>query len=208
MSRKFPLLSLFLLFLLACGSAAPKSTPTPPPSATPKPPPTLSASQTALPPLTPVCLPSAEPTEEDIDRALSFTGSLFSAWKRSYSVSENRAAVSWTLENKLAYLEALIYPCGYEEPDVNAYYSEENWKTIFANYESYQPGKKCRDDAGLRLYQFSAQNLGFEYDVRYWVQNDTDNRLIGLMLVFPADERGLLEEYSARLFPHLADCPQ
>jgi hypothetical protein len=118
--------------------------------------------------LTPVCI-STQPTQADIDRALMFTGVTFSAseWERSYTVSENRVSVSW-LNNSLgalAYLEALIFPCGYEEPDVNNYFSDENWKLIFQSYESYtSTSPMCKTDSGLRLYEFKAVSQGFDYD--------------------------------------------
>ncbi len=209
MSKRSLLFPLFLFFSLACG-ALPASAPTPTsqPDSSPKPKPTPSASPTAEP-LSPVCRPSAEPTAEDIDRALTFTGSVFSSseWKRSYTVMESRVAVSWMSENALAYLEALIFPCGYEDANLDAYYSPENWAIIFSDYDSYQPAETCRSDSGLRLHQFSAQNSNVEYEIRYWAQNDSDERVLSLMLTFPVEERAQLEEYAARLFPNLPRCP-
>ena len=107
---------------------------------------------------------------------------------KSYSVAEGRVTVTWqnTPLGAVVYLEALIFPCSYEEPDLNAYFSDENWKAIFANYESYELIDECKTDDGLRLYEFKTQNQGFEYEIRYWVENDTDTRVIVTMIVFPA----------------------
>jgi hypothetical protein len=121
---------------------------------------------------------------------------------------ESRVAVTWQDigHSALVYLEALIFPCGYEEPDINAYFSDENWQTVFANYESYQPVTECRTDKGLRLYQFKTKNLGFEYAINYWVQSDTDTRIIVTMVVFPVEELALSGDYAVQLFPDLPNC--
>jgi len=159
--------------------------------------------------VTPACI-SSEPTDADIDRALSYTGELFSDvnWERSYTVGGGRVSVAWSnsTDAAIAYLEALIFPCSYEEPDLNIFFSEENWNIVFANYESYQPVAECRTEDGLRLYQFSAVEEDFEYDIKYWVKNDTETRVLGMMIVFPADSDTLMDEYSSDLFPELTSC--
>jgi len=163
-----------------------------------------------LPTVTPVCI-SPEPTEKDIDRALSFAEATFDAseWEKSYAVTENRVSVTW-LNNPsgaVAYLEAIIFSCGYEEPDLNNYYSNENWKTIFQYDESYKLMDECKRDDGLRLYEFETQNQGFEYRVKYWVRNDTDTRIISMMIVFPSELEAMMGDYSTRLFPTYPSCP-
>jgi hypothetical protein len=194
-------------FISSCGKPVVATpTPTPPPgTSTPQ----IQPTDKPLPTVTPACI-SPEPTQKDIDRALAYTGDVFSSpdWEQNYIVSENSAAVTWqnVAQGAVVYLEALIFPCGYEEPDLNKYYSDENWKAIFANYESYESVAECKSDIGLRLYQFKTQNQGFEYAIDYWVQNDTDTRVISTMIVFPVEEQALLGDYSARLFPDLPNC--
>jgi len=215
MNKRFYIFSVLVIFLLSCESIiAPTPTATlPPPTSTSTPPPTPTPLPTEVEsiPTAPGCI-SPEPAQADIDRALAFTGEAFSAstWKRTYSVAENRVAVTWldSQYGALAYLEALVYPCGYDEPDIDTYFSDENWKTIFANYESYEPVAECRADTGLRLYQFTTQNQGAEYAVNYWAQNDTDTRLITMMIVFPTAEKSVLGDYSTQLFPDLPNCSE
>lgn len=213
MSKRFFIFLLLAILLSACGKAF---TPVPPTS-TQMPPtstftPTLQFTEAPLATVTPICGVSPEPTQADIDRALSYTGQIFavSAWERTYSVAESHVAVTWqdVGHGALVYLEARIKPCGYEEPDLNKDFSGENWKAIFANYESYQLITECRIDTGLRLYQFKSQNQGYEYAINYWVQSDTDTRVIVTMIVFPAENEGqaLLSNYSAQLFPDLPEC--
>ncbi|CAG0952506.1 hypothetical protein ANAEL_00144 [Anaerolineales bacterium] len=183
-----------------------------PPTATPTPtiPPPTKTEEAPLPTVTAACI-SPEPTQKDIDRVLSFTEGTFDVaeWERSYTVAENRVSVTW-LNNPsgaIAYLEAIIFPCGYEEPDLNNYYSDENWKTIFQYYENYELVDECKRDDGLRLYEFKTQNQGFEYGVKYWVKNDTDTRVISMMIVFPLELNAMMGDYSTRLFPTYPNCP-
>ncbi|MBP6177626.1 MAG: hypothetical protein KA473_02395 [Anaerolineales bacterium] len=207
----FPLLSI-MLTLSACGSSS-GATPT---SAPPTSLPATSAPSTPTPAaetfvtVTPVCI-SSQPVQADIDRVLSYSEGVFTdpEWEQSQFVSDSRVSVTW-LNNPLGaviYLEGLIFPCTYEEPDLNQYYSDENWQTIFQNYESYEMIDQCKTNTGLRLYEFKTQNLGLQYDVRFWVQNDTNTRVISTMLVFPSELQEQFDDYSSRFFPTYQTCP-
>jgi hypothetical protein len=195
------------MIISSCGmpaTAIPTSTPLP--ISTPK----TQPIDKPLPTVTPVCI-SSEPTQRDIDRAFAYTAEIFNApeWQEDHSVGEGRVAVTWqnTPLGAVAYLEALIFPCSYEEPDLNTYFSDENWKAVFANYESYELINECKTDDGLRLYEFKTHNQGFDYEIRYWVENDTDTRVIVTMIVFPLETKLLLDEYSSMLFPDYSACP-
>ena len=172
--------------------------------------PTPTITPTIQPTVTPVCI-SSNPTQKDIDRALAYTGGTFSKpdWEQSYTVNESAVDVLWQniSQSALVYLEARIKPCGYEEPDLNKEFSDENWKAVFANYESYELIDECKKDDGIRLYEFKTRNQGFEYEIRYWVDNDTDTRVIVTMIVFPFESISLLDEYSSMLFPGYSTCP-
>jgi hypothetical protein len=208
MTKRIFIFLALAVMLSSCGKA-----PAAPPTSTPPPPTVAPPTQTVevpLPTVTPVCI-SSEPSQEDIDRALSYAGAAFdsSDWNRSYSVIDRRVSVVWqnVSSGAVAYLEATIFPCGYEEPDLNAQYSEENWKAIFQNYEGYEMVDECKRNDGLRLYEFKAQNQGFEYGIKYWVESDTDTRVISTMLVFPLELEAMMGDYSTRLFPTYSSCP-
>ena len=190
-----------LIFLSACGSS-----PTPEPASPTLPPPT---EEVILSTVTPACI-SPEPRQEDIDRALGLTGQLFEQddWEQSYTVSEDRVSVSWFSNSlaSVAFLEALVFPCGYEEPDLNDYFTDENWSNVFANYEEYELVTECRSDIGLRLYQFDVISDGAPYLVNYWVSNDTSTRVITFMMIVPDDSFDLLDEYGYSIFPQLSNC--
>jgi len=201
-------LALLLLFLIsACGGKVNTAVPilTEPP---------IVVASEISPKVTPVCI-SSEPAQGDIDRALSFTGELFGApeWIRSYTVSDGRVSVFWSNDplHTVAVEEALIFPCGYEEPDLDNYFSDDNWKVIFGNYKSYDAVSACKTNDGLRLYQFKATVTDAkgdaEYAIKYWAKNDTDTRVLSTMIVFPVESQSLMDEYSTRLFPNLTSCP-
>jgi hypothetical protein len=166
--------------------------------------------QSPLPTLEPVCI-SDEPTQEDIDRGLAFTGNIFASpeWERSYAVMDGRVGVTWYNDTlgAVAYLEVLIFPCGYEEPDLDAYFSDENWEVIFENYDGYEIVSECKMNNGLQLYEVGASNMGFDYYINYWVRNDADTRVVTMMMTFPVESTDLLDEYSSRIFPTLSTCP-
>ena len=142
-----------------------------------------------------------------MNRALFYIGDIFSTpdWEQS---PEGASSLSWnnSAQGTMAYLETLTFQCGYEEPDLDKYFSDENWKVIFAKYDSYKPIGECKTDSGFRLYEFKANNNGFEYSIKYWVKSDTDTLVIVTMLVFPVESKSLLDDYSSRLFPQLTTC--
>lgn len=65
------------------------------------------------------------PMQADIDRALAFSGRLFETgdWERTYTVTNDVVQVSWysALIPAIVNLELHIFPCGYEEPDLNTF---------------------------------------------------------------------------------------
>lgn len=199
--KKILISIIVIIGLSACGSS-----PTPAPASPTPPPPT---EEVILPTVTPACI-SPEPQQEDIDRAIGLTGQLFEQddWEQSYTVSEDRVSVSWFSNSlaSVAFLEALVFPCGYEEPDLNDYFTDENWENVFANYEDYELVTECRSDIGLRLYEFDVVSDGAPYLVNYWVSNDTSTRIITFMMIVPDDSFDLLDEYGYSIFPQLSNC--
>jgi len=199
--KKILIAVVIIILISACGTpgTATPSNELPPPDAN-----NLSSEQA-----TPACI-SSEPTDADIDRALTYTKEMFNGpeWERSYTVGGGRVSVTWvnTIDAAIAYSEALIFPCSYEEPDLNNFFNVDNWSVIFGNYESYQLVAECRTDNGLRLYQFSAVEEGYDYSINYWVENDTETRVMVVMIVFPAESTVVMDEYSNNLFPKLTSC--
>lgn len=201
--KRFPLIFLAIV-LSACGDT---STPTLTLTITSTKVP--SATETPLPTLTPVCV-LAEPTQDDIDTALVYTDDIFdlTEWKQSYNVGNERVSVTWQNipQSAVVFLEVIIFPCGYEEPDLNRFLNDNHWSALFANYDSYEMFDECRLDAGLRLYEFEAVSQGIDYNISYWSENDTNERIITTMITFPFGSELIMDEYSIQLFPELPNC--
>jgi hypothetical protein len=204
MNKKLFIFLAIAAIISSCGTpkTAPPPTIAPPPTSTPE----IQPLNNPLPTVTPVCV-STTPTQKDMIRALFYIGDIFSApqWEQ---IPENTTSIIWnnSAQGAIAYLETLIFQCGYEEPDLDKYFSNENWKAVFVKYDSYEPIDECKTDNGLRLYEFKAKNNGIEYSIKYWVKSDTDTLVIVTMLVFPVESKPLLDEYSSRLFPQLTTC--
>ena len=196
---------LLILFISACNSSVPVTDA--PALIQPSPAPPTGSGSVEIP--DPICI-APEPTQADVERALSFTGKIFetSDWIRTYTVSADRVSVFWespTLTG-IVFLEAVIFPCSYEEPDLDNYFSQDSWQIVFGGYESYEYVNECNLDTGERLYQFNLVDQGFEYDANYWSVNDSPTRVITIEIILPFESQELMEEYSYSLFPQLSSC--
>ncbi len=195
--------------LLAMVLSSCSTSPPPTPTSTISPSKTPAITQTPLATVTAVCLSSA-PSEEDVDSVLDYGGDVFdpTEWEGSHVVNEDAVSVTW--QNiplrAVAFLQAIIFACGYEEPDLNDFFNDEHWEALFANYDTYEMIDECRSEQGLRLYEFEAVSQEVDYNIRYWSENDTNERVITSMLTFPFGSEDLMDEYSIALFPELPNC--
>jgi hypothetical protein len=204
MKRIYPVL--FAIFLSSCataGTPAPTSTFTASATETP------SVTQTSQTTVTPVCI-SKDSTQKDIDRALSYTDDVFDVaeWEQTYGAGEGNISVTWQNIPQVAvvFLQVIIFPCGYEEPDLNRFFNDDHWEALFANYDSHEMIDECRSEVGLRLYEFEAGSQGVDYNISYWSENDTNERVITTMITFPFGSEAIMDEYSIQLFPELPNC--
>lgn len=152
----------------------------------------------------------APPTQDDVDRALNFTGKIFENenWVRTYTVSADRVSVLWDSPSlgALAFLEVLIFSCGYEDLDLDIFFSVDSWQIVFGGYDSYELLSECRNDNGQRLYEFVLGTGGYVYDANYWSVNDTPTRVVTMEIIFPVESEILFDEFSYSLFPQLPNC--
>ena len=150
-----------------------------------------------------------EPSQQDVRFALEFGQALFSQpnWVKSYTVEPYRITLTRhnDEEGAVAYLEYLMYNCGYGQAELDEYFGDEGFAIVFANYESYSLFNFC-EEGNLALYEYALENADETYAARYWVQQSTDTRLLVFMLVFPEDRMFVMNSYSQELFPDLVSC--
>ena len=152
-------------------------------------------------------------TKNDIENALSFSENRLDNedWRVTLNSSESQVNVFWYDADEKAIVSEnyLIFSSTGEKDDfTDETYSEEGLKTkIFDAYENVEVLAQCEDNDGqLKLYELSGSFEGNDYLFRSWVKQESENRLLDVRLVFPANSRDLLQEYSKDFFPSLSSC--
>lgn len=176
----------------------------------------------ALLALAPGCTPAArtytgpaddcgpiEPSQQDVRFALEFGQAPFNQpdWVKSYTVEPYLVTLFRQNEREgaVTYLWYRMFNCGYGQDELNENFSQQEFKTIFANYESYNLYNFC-EEGNLALYEYALEAEGESYAARYWVQQSSDTRLLVVMLVFPSDSMPLMNGYAKQVFPDLVAC--
>ena len=159
----------------------------------------------------PTACGSGDSNYMDVLRARNFTSGVFEAdrWRSSSTVLPFRIDVIWEAPDldSLAYLEYLLFNCGYTEEDLDEYFSDENFEQLmFIDYEDPQKIAQCR--AGdVRLYEYQAGFSGKPYLLSQWAKPDDDTRVANFLMVFPLEDAPLMRSYAAKIFPELVTCP-
>lgn len=159
------------------------------------------------------CKANTEPTGQDIEYSLGFAGDIFQKpeWERSYTVGNMRTSVSWLSKDQaaVAYLEYVIFSCGYTQAELDAYYSEETFSDVlFAQYANLHLEAMCGNKEGdLSLRQYTADLEDEGYNLFYWIKEDTGTRVLAFLLSFPQTSAEL-DKYAREVFPELSSCPQ
>ena len=150
-----------------------------------------------------------EPTQQDINKILSFGGYAFSSdnWVRSYSVEPYKMTLVRRnhAEGAIAHTEYLIYTCGYGQAELDEYFSDAGFEIAFEGYESHSMSDFCEKE-DLAFFKFDLVKEGVEYTSHYWVEQIDDTHILAMMLVFPKTGAAQLDEYSKKLFPKLTSC--
>jgi len=158
------------------------------------------------------CSRTADPTDQDVKNALDYTGKIFQTkdWKRLYTVGNQRVAITWnhrTLD-ALAYLEYLVWDCGYTQNDLDTYFSSDSFKNgFFKAYDNPIEVKHCSGENGLTLYEYSAAYKGVPYSILYWSKLENPTRILTMMLSFPTKDKAVQDQLATQLFPKLTSCP-
>jgi hypothetical protein len=158
------------------------------------------------------CDKAADPTDKDVKKALDYTGDIFQngEWKRVYTVGDQRVSITWDHKtlSALAYLEYLVWDCGYTQDDLGSYFSQSNFKNVFFSaYQSPVELNRCNGENGLTLYEYTATYQGEAYSIRYWSWLESPTRILTLMMSFPTTDKAVEDRLANQLFPKLVACP-
>ncbi len=158
-----------------------------------------------------LCDGSSEPTQRDIERALTYFSDLdFSMWERSYTVESTRVSVTWISDDygALIHLEHLLYPCGYSQQSYNEYFGERARQAILlSSYENLVLINECAPETEhLRLYELTGEVNSIEYDLLMRTDLDSPTRIIYTVMVFSSSRRPALEAYAEADMPALNTC--
>ncbi len=172
--------------------------------------PTLTPSPTALAPADPQILSICAPPEQgDLQEAAKFEGNILQspAWMLSATSTASMTRFTWnnSAYGSVAMLELLHYDCGYTDDDIDTFYSDGVWDTLFASYESWEETAVCFVGR-LRLHEFATTYAGANYTIRYWVDPISDQRVAAFMLVYPEWGLDEMDVISAQLRPDLPAC--
>lgn len=152
-----------------------------------------------------------EPSRQDIEEILSFGAEAFpfEEWARKYTVEPYKMTLfrQKEAESAIAYIEYLVYTCGYGQEELDEYFSDAGFAIAFGGYESHTMAAFC-EQGNLALYKFDLMNEGVEYTSHYWVEQTDDTHVLAVMLVFPKAGSAQLDEYCRKLFPKLTSCHQ
>ena len=150
-----------------------------------------------------------EPSESDVRYILSFGGQAFASddWLKTYTVEPYKISLSRNNQasSAVAFVEYLIYTCGYGQADLDSYFNEEGFNIIFSGYENHTLTNFC-EIKDLTLYEYDLVDEERDFKARYWVWQATETRLLDFLLVFPKDNPVDLDKYSQQIFPDLNSC--
>ena len=146
----------------------------------------------------------------DVIRVQTFAPGIFGrdVWSESYTSSPDRVTMTWLSNNlnAVAYVEYLVYSCGYTQKDVDTYFSEDNFKsTLFKDYQDVTKTAECSKD-DLRHYEFRGKFSGIHYLMVYWVKPENGNRILDFMMAFPVEKQDELKKVATQLYPQLPAC--
>jgi len=169
----------------------------------------LSATPTPAPnEIVSICPPV---TKSDTEVAATMIGDVFDGdgWGLTVTELDDRTQFTWRndVDFGMAYLELLHFDCGYIGSDIMSYYTDDGWDTILQVYDSYEETAQCGLQ-GLRLFEFDLVYNGFDYQMRYWIEPVTEQRVGNFSLVFLGDDETQLDAYANLLYPELASCEE
>lgn len=148
----------------------------------------------------------------DVLRVQTYGPGVFSTdlWTENSASNPDSVTKTWYSSGlgAVAHLEYLVYNCDYTQANLDAYFSDNNFKTvIFSNYQDVTKTAQC-SQGSLNLYEFTSTFNKGKYVMDYWMQPDGKTRVLDMMLAFPTDRQDQLQTYAQQLYPGLPACSE
>ncbi len=149
--------------------------------------------------------------EREIYTVLGYGDGIFQpgAWQATAYEQFDRTTAYWnsTEISALAYVDLIHYDNGFTVSEAIRFFSDiDSWlDAVLVNYQPWQRTARC--SAGdLMLYEFTGEYQAQPKLIRYWFQATAPDRLLTVQLIFPTEERDLLDSYAEQMFPRLPAC--
>jgi len=155
---------------------------------------------------------AAPTSHDDVHDALAVAGDNFPSTLWTVSTTDDvypfETTVTW-LSNRLgavAFLEYLHYDCGVTQQDIDQWVMPERFKTVFANFSSYEQTTHCQKN-DIQLFEFSVvTTYGSNDHALYWVKQVSPTRVAAFNLILPDSYHAKQAVYAQKLFPELPTC--
>lgn len=161
--------------------------------------------------LLPLALPleaqtAVTPPAREIYTVLAFGDPVFepAIWRASAAELDDRTTATWQAAEygALGYAELLHFDGGYTPRGLAAYFNDAWFEVALKNYDRWQRTAQCTHETVI-VHEFSLENDGAPFVMRYWVMPISPTRVLTFQLAFPERRARLLEDYS-RLFAPIA----
>ncbi|MFN8371752.1 MAG: hypothetical protein U0694_02600 [Anaerolineae bacterium] len=148
-------------------------------------------------------------TDQDFADAVAIGDGVFDSNLWTVETDEHSALISvawFNYENEaIARSQYLLYNCGYTQADLDRFYGDEGFSLMLEGYDSWTQTAICEKDE-ITLREFTVTYSAREFLMRFWVTPVSATRVRDIHLAFPSEDRAMLEEYAARLFPDFTSC--
>ena len=147
-------------------------------------------------------------TDEEVASLLDYQHDLFTNadWARSYTVTEDKAYVSYNSSSFNAVVRIDVFRLCASEFTLEGYVTPQILEVITAAYEDVVLEDSCKQDRSL-LFQHSATSQGFAYKSKLWFTPMEDpNRVLKVMIVFPSGDESNMTSFSQAFFPNFTSC--
>lgn len=148
----------------------------------------------------------------EIYTVLSYGDGVFSpdGWLATAYEQFDRATAYWTATDisAVAHVDLIHFDYGFSVGEALRFFGADlqGWlDVVLSNYQPWQIRARC-GVGDLMLLEIEGEFQGEPKLIRYWFQPTSYTRLLTVQLIFPAQNRDLLDRYAAQMFPHLPEC--